>query len=58
LTAPVYEMDVRGRRLVEPKDLTKERIGRSPDNADACLLAYANVGGQGERVLGQVEVPS
>lgn len=57
LTAPVYEMDVRGRRLVEPKDVTKERIGRSPDNADALLLAYANVGGQEERSVGQVEVP-
>jgi hypothetical protein len=57
LTAPVYEMDIRGRRLVESKDVTKERIGRSPDNADACLLAYANVGGQSERIMGHVEVP-
>jgi hypothetical protein len=57
LTAPVYWLDVRGRRKVEPKLDTKERIGRSPDNADALLLAYANVGGQEERVAGRVEVP-
>lgn len=57
LTAPKYEMDVRGRRVVEDKAKTKEELGRSPDNADALLLAYANVGGQSERVLGQVEIP-
>jgi hypothetical protein len=57
LTAPVYWLDVRGRRRVEPKLDTKERIGRSPDNADACLLAYANVGSMDERVTGHIELP-
>lgn len=57
LTAPVYWIDVRGRRTVEPKDETKRRIGRSPDNADSILLAFANVGMSDERVLGRVEVP-
>lgn len=55
LTAPVYEIDVRGRRAVEPKDVTKERLGRSPDNADALLLAYARVDAGVEREIGQVE---
>ena len=57
LTAPVYWLDVRGRRKVEPKLETKARIGRSPDNADAILLAYANVGRMDEREIGRVEVP-
>lgn len=57
LTAPVYTMDVRGRREVEAKDVTKERIGRSPDNADAVLLSYARVGAFEERIVGVVEVP-
>jgi hypothetical protein len=29
-----------GRRVVESKDETKEKIGRSPDDADALLLTY------------------
>lgn len=57
LTAPKYSMDIRGRRCVEPKLKTKERIGRSPDNADACLLAYANVNAVPDRVTGRIEVP-
>lgn len=42
--APKYEIDPAGRRKVEPKDDTKERIGRSPDDMDAVNLAYANCG--------------
>lgn len=57
LTAPIYWLDLRGRRKVEPKLETKERIGRSPDNADATLLAFCNCGGQDERILGHVQVP-
>lgn len=57
LTAPVYTLDTRGRRCVEPKEATKARIGKSPDNADAMLLAYANVAGFSERVAGRVYVP-
>lgn len=41
LTAPKYKPDSRGRDVVEPKDETKKRIGRSPDDADAFNLAYA-----------------
>jgi hypothetical protein len=40
LTAPKYTTDAAGRTVVEPKDETKKRLGRSPDNADALLLAF------------------
>src|SRR5579862_885530 len=39
--APVYRLDERGRRVIEPKADTKKRIGRSPDDADALNLAFA-----------------
>lgn len=39
--APTWKVDSRGRRVVEPKDDTKKRIGRSPDDADALNLAFA-----------------
>lgn len=38
LTAPEYSFDSRGRRVVEPKAVTKKRLGRSPDRGDAVLL--------------------
>jgi hypothetical protein len=41
LVAPKYSLDSRGRRVVEPKDRTKQRLGRSPDRADAVLMAFA-----------------
>lgn len=40
LLAPVWDVDGMGRRVVEKKDDTKEKIGRSPDDADAMNLAY------------------
>lgn len=40
LMAPAWKLDGAGRRCVEPKDETKEKIGRSPDDADALLLAF------------------
>ncbi|MGW2920412.1 hypothetical protein ACWDBF_21475 [Streptomyces angustmyceticus] len=46
LTAPKYSLDAAGRIVVEPKAETIKRLGRSPDNADALLLAfYAAPGG-------------
>ncbi|MBA3584724.1 MAG: hypothetical protein H0W36_09410 [Gemmatimonadetes bacterium] len=45
LVAPRYSIDSRGRRVVEPKDATKKRLGRSPDRADAVLMAFAVEGG-------------
>ena len=38
--APKWKLDSAGRRVVEPKDVTKEKIGRSPDDMDAVNLAY------------------
>jgi len=40
LVAPVYSFDLRGRRKVERKEDTKKRLGRSPDRADAVLMAF------------------
>jgi hypothetical protein len=40
LIAPRYGLDSSGRIKVEPKDETKVRLGRSPDDADALLLAF------------------
>lgn len=40
LLEPHYQHDLKGRIKVEPKDDIIKRIGRSPDNADALLLAY------------------
>lgn len=40
LIAPKYDLDSAGNTRVEPKDDTKKRLGRSPDHADALLLAF------------------
>ena len=42
LTAPKYQMTASGKIQVEPKDKTKQRIGGSPDLADAFLLTFAS----------------
>ena len=42
LTAPRYDYTPDGKYMVEKKDETKKRIGRSPDIADAVLLAIYN----------------
>jgi hypothetical protein len=57
LTAAEYTIDPWGRRQVEGKDKIRQRIKRSPDNADAVLLAYANVAAADERVAGRLIVP-
>lgn len=42
LSAPTYSMDnARGLLMLEPKDKIKERIGVSPDLADALALTFA-----------------
>ncbi len=38
--APEWKLDPQGRRVVERKEETKEKIGRSPDDMDAMNLAY------------------
>ncbi|RKN61872.1 hypothetical protein D7231_31870 [Streptomyces klenkii] len=40
LLTPRWDTDPQGRIRVEPKDEIKKRLGRSPDNADALLLAF------------------
>lgn len=40
LLEPQWEITAKGRIKVEPKDDIIKRTGRSPDNADALLLAY------------------
>lgn len=45
LIAPTWKPDSSGRHQIEPKRETKARIRRSPDDADALILAYADVGG-------------
>lgn len=40
LLEPRWDVDPRGRIRVEPKDEIRKRLGRSPDNADALLLAF------------------
>jgi hypothetical protein len=40
LMAPGFAINGSGRLVVEPKEVTWERIGRSPDDADALNLAY------------------
>lgn len=44
LIAPKYGIDTSGRVKVERKIETRERLGRSPDDADALLLAYYSGG--------------
>jgi phage terminase large subunit len=40
LSGRLFDYDKRGRRKVEPKKQFKERFGKSPDKADALLLAF------------------
>jgi hypothetical protein len=40
LLEPRWEIGPRGRIKIEKKDEIRKRLGRSPDNADALLLAY------------------
>lgn len=51
LTAPKYSHDAARRIVVEKKEETKSRLGRSPDNADALLLAFFAGGSQGAAFL-------
>lgn len=45
LLAPTYSLDYQGRRVVEKKIDIKKRLGKSPDAADAVLLAFYPVDG-------------
>jgi len=49
LLAPVYQVrPITGHTEVEPKQDTKKRFGRSPDDADAFNLAYLTTGQRGD----------
>lgn len=54
LSAPKWGPDPQGRIKVEPKKDTRERLGRSPDDADALLLAFYSGGGAASTYLEQV----
>lgn len=41
LSAPTYMFDAAGKMALESKDKIKERLGRSPDYADALALTFA-----------------
>ena len=42
--------DNRGRRRVEPKEIFKAKMGRSPDKADSLMLACYDVSNVGEAI--------
>jgi len=51
LLEPAWLIDPRGLIQVEKKDDIIERLGRSPDNADALLLAFYNPPGDAASAL-------
>jgi hypothetical protein len=56
--APIWWLDGQGRRVVESKDETKARLKvGSPDDADACNLAYYDGGFETPQVVA-VDTPS
>lgn len=56
LTAPKWAPDSSGRIKVEKKDDTKKRLGRSPDLADALILAFATLVTSGQEWLDSLVV--
>lgn len=50
LCAPEYKIDSQGRLVVEPKEETKKRLGRSPDRADAVMMAFCRAVAAGMNV--------
>lgn len=57
LIAPKYAPDSSGRIKVEPKKDTRKRIGRSPDDADALLLAFLSPGPSAVDVTEEEQTP-
>jgi hypothetical protein len=62
LTSPQFTRDSAGRIKIESKDDTRKRIRRSPDDADALLLAFYSAGPaaadvSSEQVESQVAAP-
>lgn len=44
LTSAHYSLNPKNQRVVEPKVHIKERLGRSPDRADAAILCFSMIG--------------
>ncbi len=59
LLAPTWELNRRGQREVEEKDKTREKLRRSPDDADAFNLAHLDLGGliQGQPIENETRQP-
>lgn len=55
LLAPTYTLNGRGVIVLEDKEDTKKRLGRSPDDADAFNLAYLYNWPGREQVLGAIQ---
>jgi hypothetical protein len=51
--APTWKLDSAGRRVVEKKEETKEKLKRSPDDMDAVNLAYWDGGESWLPIQGQ-----
>lgn len=58
LAAPRYWYDAAGRIVLEPKDRIRERLGASPDMADALALTFAAPVGLPDRFAGQNASPA
>jgi hypothetical protein len=56
LTSPRYTYDLKLRQVVEKKEDTKKRLGRSPDRADAVLLTLAPPA-RGQLLVPQGRIP-
>jgi len=52
LLEPRWSIDAQGRIKVEPKEDVIKRLGRSPDNADALLLAFYAAPGGYDQAMG------
>lgn len=57
LTSPRYSYDLKLRQVVEKKEETKKRLGRSPDRADAVLLTLTGPTG-GQLLVPQGRIPN
>ena len=55
LSAPTYLFDASGKMVLESKDRLKERLGRSPDLADALALTFAALVGKSDSGMERVE---
>lgn len=52
LLQPRWDLDTKGRIIIEPKDKIRDRTGKSPDHADALLLSYFSGAKPRIRILG------